>query len=73
MPKNGIFIGLENFASYDPNQISIRLYCMEDSKLNIAYLTKNDIEINPDGRWISMHDDMNDIYTPCFDLEVYQK
>lgn len=75
MPKNGIFIGLENLESYDLENPPIRFYSLEDySQLNITYITRNDIEINPDGVWIPLEGSLGGPdYIPCFGLKVYQK
>lgn len=73
MPKSGIFIGLENIEPYNPDYVPVRFYSFRDPNPKIAYITRNDVEINPKGVWISLQGNMDDYHIPCFGLRVYQK
>jgi len=74
IPKNGIFIGLENCEPYNPDNAGIRYYGLEGDNFNkIAYITRNDKELNPSGIWSLLNEPGIINYTPCFGLRVYHK
>lgn len=76
VPNTGIFVGLENTKIYDYEHIRIlgkgvRYVYTEKINADLTYVMSKDPKINPKAKnkWISF----NNMPTPCFGLEVYQK
>lgn len=78
MPKNGIFIGLENLKKYDFGEHPII-----KKGVNIEYTNKYDNSkvyiflqnsaINPKRKWMNYNKALSSHQTFCFGLEVYHK